>query len=79
MLIARLGKLMRLTEEIEHTTRVTPLVIVPGDQFDEMLIESDSRLGIKDAGMTIPIKIRRDDFILGIGHDACRLVRHNLL
>lgn len=35
-------------KKVKNTARVTPLVIVPGDKLNEVLVERDTGLGIKD-------------------------------
>lgn len=37
-----------LTEEVHNTARVTPLVVIPGDKLDEVVVQSNTCLGIKD-------------------------------
>jgi hypothetical protein len=40
--------LRNICEKIQNTARVTPLVIVPGDKLDEVLVKRDTGLGIED-------------------------------
>jgi hypothetical protein len=58
-------------KEVKNTARVTPLVIVPGDKLDEVLVERDTSLGIKDRGVCVTVQVTGDDFILGIGEYTC--------
>jgi hypothetical protein len=37
-------------DEVKDTARVTPLVVVPGDKLDEVVVEGDAGLSIKDGG-----------------------------
>jgi hypothetical protein len=60
-----------ICKEIKNTARVTPFVVVPGDEFDEVLVEGDTGLGIKDRRVCVTIQVSRDDFVLGIGEYAC--------
>lgn len=59
--------LCNVCEKVKNTAGVAPFVIIPGDEFDEVFIEGDTGLGIKDRGMAITVQVRGDDFILGIG------------
>jgi hypothetical protein len=57
-------------EKIKDTARITPLIVVPGDKLDEVLVERNTGLGIKDGGVVITVQVGGDDFILGIGEYA---------
>ena len=46
-----------LTQKIEHTSGITPLVVVPGNKLDEMVIESDTGLRIENGGVVVTIQI----------------------
>lgn len=59
-----------LTKEIQNTTRVAPFIIVPGNQLDEMVVQSNTGLGIKDGRMVVTIQIAGNQLILGIGNDT---------
>jgi hypothetical protein len=37
-----------MSQEIDATIAVAPLVVVPADQFEKSFIEADSRAGIKN-------------------------------
>lgn len=53
-------------EEIEDTARVTPLVVVPGNQLDEVCVEGDTSLGIEDGGVVITVHVSGDNLVLGV-------------
>ena len=38
-----------VADKVNNTVAVAPLVVVPGDKLDEVLVQSDSSLGVKDA------------------------------
>ena len=46
-----------LTEEIQDTARVAPLVVVPGDKLDEVVVESNTCLSIEDGGVRVTVEI----------------------
>jgi hypothetical protein len=56
--------------EVEDTTAVAPLVVVPADELDEVLVEGDASLGVEDGGVGVAEEVGRDDIVLGIGEDA---------
>lgn len=49
---------------------VAPLVVVPGDELDEVLVQGDTGLGIEDGGVVIAVEIGGDDVVLGVAEDA---------
>ena len=56
----------KLTEKIQNTSRVAPLVVIPGDELDKVVVESNAGLDIEDGGMLIADQIGRDDLVLGV-------------
>jgi len=58
-------------EEVEHTAGVTPLVVVPGDELDEVVVERDAGLGVEDGGCFVAVEVAGDDVVLGVCKDAC--------
>ncbi len=65
------------TQEIQHTTGVAPLVVVPCNELDEVLVERDTGGRIKDAGVVVSVQVSGDKSILGVGHDACHVSARN--
>ena len=59
-----------LTQEVQDTTRVTPLVIVPCNELNEVFIESDTGFGVENAGVVVSVQVGRHKVVLGVGHDA---------
>lgn len=57
-------------DKVEDTAGVTPLVVVPGDQLDEVVVEGDTGLGIEDGGVGVAVEIGRDDIVLGVSQDS---------
>jgi len=58
--------------EIEDTARVTPLVIVPRDELDELVIQGDTRLSIEDGGVVVSVQVGRDNLVLGVTENALK-------
>lgn len=57
-------------QEVEDTAGVTPLVVVPADQLDEVVVEGNTSLGIEDGGVAVAVQVRGDNVILSVGQDA---------
>lgn len=57
-------------DKVEDTAGVAPLVVVPRDQLDEVVVKRDTSLGIKDGGVGVANQIRGDDIILSVGQDT---------
>jgi len=56
--------------ELDQTVGVAPLVVVPGNELDESVVESDAGLHIQDGGVRFADEILGDDLILGQGEDT---------
>lgn len=57
-------------EEVEHTARVAPLVVVPGDELDEVVVEGDTGLAVDDRAVGVAVQVARDDIVVGVVEDA---------
>lgn len=66
-------------QEVEDTAGVTPLVVVPRDQLDEVVVEGDTGLGIEDGGVGVAVKIGGDDVVLSVGQDTLEVTLRGLL
>lgn len=60
-------------DEVAHSGRVTPLVVVPGDELDEVSVERDTGLGVEGRRGRVSGEVGRDDLVLGVGEDALEL------
>jgi len=60
-----------VSDEVEDTTAVAPLVVVPADKLDKVLVERDTGLGIEDGRVGVAVEVARDDLVLGVGKNAC--------
>lgn len=70
----RLGRAVSLgnvRQEVEHTARVAPLVVIPRDNLDEVVVEGDTGLGVENGRVGVAHHVGGDDVILGVGKDAC--------
>ena len=66
-------------DEVEDTARVAPLVVVPRDKLDEVVVEGDTSLGIEDGGGGVAVHVGRDNLILSVGEDASKGTLRGLL
>lgn len=57
-------------DEVADTAGVTPLVIVPGDELDEVGAQLDSSFGVEDRRAVVTDEIGRDDLLIGVFDDA---------
>ena len=62
-----------LTDEVNDTAGVTPLVVVPGNELDEVRVEGDTGLGIEDGGVVVTVQVRGDNVVLGVAEDTFEL------
>ena len=60
-------------DEVKDTAGVAPLVVVPGDELDEVVVEGDTGLGVDDGGGSVAVHVAGDDIVLGVGEDACEM------
>jgi hypothetical protein len=66
-------------EEIAHTAGVTPLVIVPGDELDEVGAKLDPGLGVEDRRGGVADEVGGDEFLLAVLEDALVFTFSSLL
>src|SRR5690606_10108963 len=59
-----------MQDEIDELVGISPLVVVPGDQLHEVVVERDAGVGIENAGARIAEEIGGNHMILGVTHDA---------
>jgi hypothetical protein len=57
-------------EQVTDTAGVSPLVIVPRDKLDEVVVERNSSLGVEDRGVGVTDEVGRDDILISVGHDT---------
>ena len=59
-----------VAQQVEHTAGVAPLVVVPGDELDEVVVQADAGLGVEDGAGRVTAQVGRDDVVLGVVEDA---------
>jgi len=65
--------------EVNNTVGVTALVVVPGDELDELVVEGNTGGGVEDGGVGVTNEVAGDDLVLGVGEDALELALGGLL
>ena len=66
-------------DEVDDLVRITPLVVIPGNELDEFLVEHDAGLGIEDRGARIAEEVGGDDHLVRVADDALQLALGCLL
>lgn len=56
--------------EVQDTAGVSPLVVVPGDQLDEVVVQGDTGLGIEDGGGVVAVHVSGDNVVLSVSQNA---------
>ena len=70
---------IHVLDQVQHSHRVSRLIVVPRYQFDKIIRQGNTGLFIKDAGMSVTNKVGRDNTFVGVTQDAvhftvgCRL------
>jgi hypothetical protein len=59
--------------QVNNSARVAPLVIVPGDELDEVGVEHDSGAGIEDGRAGIGLEVGGDEGLVAVSKDALHL------
>jgi len=55
-----------VAEEIQDTAGVTPLVVVPRNQLDEVCVQGDTCLGVEDGRVGVADQISGHELVLGV-------------
>jgi hypothetical protein len=56
----------KLTKEIADTAGVTPFIIIPRHQLDEVIVQGDTCLSIKDGRVGVSNHVGGNDFIFSV-------------
>lgn len=59
-----------VVDQIQNTAGVTPLVVVPGDQLDEVVVQGDTSLGVEDGGSGVAVHVGGDNVVLSVSQDT---------
>jgi len=57
-------------EKIDDSVAVSELVVVPGDELDEVVVQRDSCAGVENAASAVAVEVARDHFVFGVAENA---------
>ena len=70
---------MHVGHEVQDLVGVAPLVVVPGDELDEVVVQHDAGGLVKDAGLGEAGEVGGDHLVGGVGDDALHAVAGGVL
>ena len=56
--------------EVEHLVGEAPLIVVPSDELDEVIVEGDTGLCVEDGGVSVGAEVGRNDLVINILQNA---------
>lgn len=62
-----------VADEVKDTARVSPLVVVPRDELDKVVVQGDTSLSIENGGVVVSVQVGRDNLILSVAENALEL------
>ena len=65
--------------EVNDTVGVAALVVVPGDELDELVVEGNAGGGIEDGGVGVTNEVAGDNFLISVAEDSLELALGGLL
>ena len=66
--------LVHVEDEVDELVGITPLVIVPGDELYEMIVQHDACARIEDGGACVGVEVAGNDGLVGVADDALELL-----
>ncbi len=72
--LVRTIDLRHVAEKIQNTTAVAPLVVVPRNELDEVLVQADAGLGVEDGRGRVAVQVAGDEVVLGVLEYACEII-----
>ena len=55
-----------MTGEVDHLVGEAPLVVVPGDELDKVIVQSDAGTGVEDGGVGVGAEVGGDDVVINV-------------
>jgi len=65
--------------QINNSVGVTPFVIVPGNELNEVRVKGDTSLGIEDGASSITNVVLRDDFFISVAQNTLKFTFSGIL
>lgn len=62
-------------DQVDNALGVSPLVVVPGNKLDKVVVQGDTGLGVEDGGVVITNKVGGDDILLCVVENALLDIR----
>ena len=69
-LILAVANLVHVAGEVDHLVGEAPLVVVPSNQLDEVLVQSDTSLGVEDGGVSVGTEVGGNDLVINVLEDT---------
>ena len=60
-------------DEVADAATVTPFVVIPAHELEEVLVQFDAGTGVEDGGQFTVDEIRAGNFIAGVAKDALEI------
>ena len=61
---------MHVAGEVDHLVGEAPLIVVPSDELDEVVVQSNTGLGIEDGGVSVGTEVGRNDLVINVLKNA---------
>src|SRR5262245_6683593 len=62
--------LAHVEDEVADPARVAPLVVVPGEDLDQVALDERGRGAVHDRRVRVAVEVRRDQLLVGEGQDV---------
>ena len=57
---------IHVLQQINGLGGVTGFVVIPGHDFDKVVVEGDARLGVEDGGVAVAQEVGGNDGLIGV-------------
>jgi len=68
-----------VSDEHEQLVGITPLIVIPGNELNELIGKHDACLGVEDGGACIVDEVGGNNVLIGVAEDALELALGSLL
>lgn len=59
-----------MDHKVHHLVAIVKCIVIPGNEFDKVVIEANASPGIEGRGVGVTIKVAGDNMVFGIAQDA---------
>ena len=60
-------------EQINHAVGITPLVVIPTDEFEERRVELNRGARVEDRRILVVNEVSGNHFVIGVGKDSLEI------